>query len=119
MVANPTLITLADIEAKLDWTSQAVLAALARLLPGRFRGSAVTTDTLLRWHRPDELRRPGAFRYRWGAAPRPSPQRPHNDLIGAPRLTSADDLTTAHIGGSRARAPGPATLTRREIRSGS
>jgi putative transposase len=37
---------------KLDWADRAVLAALARLLPGRLRMSRlVTPDTLLRWHR--------------------------------------------------------------------
>jgi putative transposase len=37
---------------KLDWADRAVLAALARLLPGPLRMSRlVTPDTLLRWHR--------------------------------------------------------------------
>jgi hypothetical protein len=36
----------------MDWADRAVLAALARLLPGRLRMSRlVTPDTLLRWHR--------------------------------------------------------------------
>ncbi len=38
--------------SKLDWADRAVLAALARLLPGPLRMSRlVTPDTLLRWHR--------------------------------------------------------------------
>jgi putative transposase len=37
---------------RLDWADRAVLAALARLLPKRVRGSRlVTPGTLLRWHR--------------------------------------------------------------------
>jgi putative transposase len=37
---------------KLDWADRAMLAALARLLPGPLRMSRlVTPDTLLRWHR--------------------------------------------------------------------
>src|SRR5215831_12103824 len=37
---------------KMDWADRAVLAALARLLPGPLRmGRLVTPDTLLRWHR--------------------------------------------------------------------
>jgi hypothetical protein len=37
---------------KLEWAGRAVLAALARLLPGSLRMSRlVTPDTLLRWHR--------------------------------------------------------------------
>ncbi len=37
---------------KLDWADRAVLAALARLLPGPVRMSRlVTPETLLRWHR--------------------------------------------------------------------
>ena len=37
---------------RLDWGDRAVLAALARLLPGPVRTSRlVTPDTLLRWHR--------------------------------------------------------------------
>jgi putative transposase len=37
---------------KMDWADRAVLAALARLLPGPVRMSRlVTPDTLLRWHR--------------------------------------------------------------------
>jgi len=37
---------------KLDWADRAVLAALARLLPGPLRaGQLVTPGTLLRWHR--------------------------------------------------------------------
>jgi putative transposase len=37
---------------KLDWADRAVLAALARLLPGPLRMSRlVPPDTLLRWHR--------------------------------------------------------------------
>ncbi|HET6925098.1 MAG TPA: hypothetical protein VFH39_04670, partial [Candidatus Saccharimonadales bacterium] len=35
-----------------DWADRAVLAALARLLPGALRGSClVTPGTLLAWHR--------------------------------------------------------------------
>ena len=38
--------------SNLDWADRAVLAALARLLPGPLRMSRlVTPDTLLRWHR--------------------------------------------------------------------
>ena len=37
---------------KLDWADRAVIAALARLLPGPLRMSRmVTPETLLRWHR--------------------------------------------------------------------
>jgi hypothetical protein len=37
---------------KLDWADRAVLAALARMLPGRCeRSRLVTLDTLLRWRR--------------------------------------------------------------------
>jgi len=39
-------------EPRLDWAGQAVLAALARLLPRALRaGRLVTPDTLHRWHR--------------------------------------------------------------------
>jgi len=44
---------------KLDWADRAVLAALARLLPGPLRMSRLATpDTLLRWHRR-------LIRWRW------------------------------------------------------
>ena len=44
---------------KMDWADRAVLAALARLLPGPLRmGRLVTPDTLLRWHRR-------LIRWRW------------------------------------------------------
>jgi putative transposase len=37
---------------RLDWADRAVIAALARLLPGPLRMSRlVTPETLLRWHR--------------------------------------------------------------------
>jgi len=38
---------------RLDWADRAVLAGLVRLLPRPLRMSRlVTSDTLLRWHRP-------------------------------------------------------------------
>src|SRR6266480_3480184 len=41
-----------NLKPKLDWADRAVLAALARLLPGPLRMSRlVAPDTLLRWHR--------------------------------------------------------------------
>jgi putative transposase len=44
---------------KLDWADRAMLAALARLLPGPLRmNRLVTPDTLLRWHRR-------LIRWRW------------------------------------------------------
>jgi putative transposase len=48
---------------KMDWADRAVLAALARLLPGRLRMSRlVTPGTLLRWHRR-------LVRWRWTYPP--------------------------------------------------
>src|ERR1700745_2236274 len=48
-----------DPKPKLDWAGRAVLAALARLLPGAVRTSRlVTPQTLLRWHRQ-------LVRWRW------------------------------------------------------
>jgi hypothetical protein len=47
----------------LDWADRAVLAALARLLPGSLRGSRlVTRDTLLAWRRR-------LVRWRWACPP--------------------------------------------------
>src|SRR5438477_9576513 len=44
---------------RLDWADRAVIAALARLLPGPLRMCRlVTPDTLLRWHRR-------LIRWRW------------------------------------------------------
>src|ERR1700728_732242 len=49
---------------KLDWADRAVIAALARLLPGHLRMSRLgTPDTLLRWHRR-------LVRWRWTYPPR-------------------------------------------------
>jgi transposase InsO family protein len=49
---------------KMDWADRAVLAALARLLPGRLRMSRlVTPGTLLRWHRR-------LVRWRWTYPPK-------------------------------------------------
>ena len=48
---------------KPDWAGRAVLAALARLIPGRLRGSRlVTPGTLLRWRRR-------LARWRWTCPP--------------------------------------------------
>jgi putative transposase len=47
-----------------DWADRAILAALARLLPGQLRMSRlVTPDTLLRWHRR-------LVRWRWTCPPK-------------------------------------------------
>jgi putative transposase len=49
---------------KVDWAGRAVLAALARLLPGPTRMSRlVTPGTLLRWHRR-------LVRWRWACPPK-------------------------------------------------
>ncbi|MGH3290240.1 MAG: hypothetical protein ACRDP7_00360, partial [Trebonia sp.] len=49
---------------KVDWADRAILAALARLLPGTARmGRLVTPGTLLRWHRR-------LVRWRWTYPPR-------------------------------------------------
>lgn len=49
---------------KLDWADRAIIAALARLLPGHVRaGRLVTPDTLLRWHRR-------LVRWRWTYPPK-------------------------------------------------
>jgi len=49
---------------KMDWADRAVLAALARRLPGQMRMSRlVTPDTLLRWHRR-------LVRWRWTYPPK-------------------------------------------------
>jgi putative transposase len=51
---------------RLDWADRAVLAGLARLLPGRSRcGSFVRPETLLRWHR-DLVRRRWTYPHRRG-----------------------------------------------------
>jgi hypothetical protein len=61
---------------RLDWAGRAVLAALARLLPGPLRlVRLVTPDTLLRWHR-----RP--IRWRW-TYPRRSGQPAVDAKLGA------------------------------------
>ena len=53
----------------LDWADRAILAALARLLPGPLRMSRlVTPDTLLRWHRR-LLRWRWTYRHRAGRPP--------------------------------------------------
>jgi putative transposase len=54
---------------KLDWADRAMLAALARLLPGPLRMSRlVTPDTVLRWHRR-LVRWRWTYRHRGGRPP--------------------------------------------------
>jgi putative transposase len=70
---------------KVDWADRAVLAALARLLPGPTRmGRLVTPGTLLRWHRR-------LVRWRWTYRPRP----PGWGLHGAAGTETAADTIRA------------------------
>ncbi len=65
-----------NLKPKLDWADRAVLAALARLLPGPLRISRlVTPDTLLRWHQR-------LIRWRW-TYPRQGGRPPVDPRIAA------------------------------------
>jgi len=87
---------------RLDWAGRAVLAALARLLSRRVRGSRlVTPGTLLRWHRR-------LVRWRWAYPPKTG--RPPVDaklvvLIG--QMAREDPGWAAS--GSRVSCPAPGT----------
>ena len=87
---------------KLDWADRAVLAALARLLPGPLRMSRlVTPATLLRWHHR-------LIRWRW-TYPHRGGRPPVDAKLAVLIERMARENRAGATGGSRANCSAPAS----------